>query len=130
MEEPSPGGRCSEIASDIFVALLTVAQLIFFASFHEYIAWYTTAPDGSVTRQSLLTDDYFAWLPFPTVASINMSYEEAAAVPVRGADRFVQDRGSDFPKRTHRGGAGRGRNRPALSAGTDGRGPPLRRRRG
>ena len=70
MEEPSLGGRCGDIASDIFVALVTVAQLVFFTSFHKYIAWYTTAADGSVTRQSLLTDDYFAWLPFPIIASI------------------------------------------------------------
>jgi hypothetical protein len=70
MEEPSPGGRCGEIASDMSVALVTVAQLIFFTFFHKYIAWYTTGPDGAVTRLSMLTDDYFTWLPFPITASI------------------------------------------------------------
>ena len=70
MEETPSGGRCGEIASDLSVALVTVAQLIFLIFFHEYIAWYTTGPDGSATRQSLLTDEYFTWLPFPIVASI------------------------------------------------------------
>jgi hypothetical protein len=52
------------------VVFVTVAQLIFFAFFHQYIAWYITEPDGSVTRLSMLTDDYFTWLPFPITASI------------------------------------------------------------
>jgi hypothetical protein len=38
--------------------------------FCEYIAWYSKGPDGSITRQSLLTDDYFTWLPFPIAASV------------------------------------------------------------
>jgi len=49
---------------------VTVASLIFFTFFHKYIAWYTTEPDGSVTRLSMLTDDYFIWLPIPIAASI------------------------------------------------------------
>jgi len=49
---------------------VTLTQLIFFAFFHKYIAWYTTAPDGSVTRLSMLTDDYFIWLPIMITASI------------------------------------------------------------
>jgi len=68
--ESSPQGRCGEIVSDISIIVVTVAQLIFFTYFHKYIAWYTTEPDGSVTRLSLLTDDYFTWLPFPITASI------------------------------------------------------------
>ena len=62
--------RASQIASDIFIILVTAANLIFFAFFHKYIAWYTTGPDGSVTRLSMLTDDYFTWLPIPITASI------------------------------------------------------------
>ncbi len=62
--------RASQIASDIFIILVTAANLIFFAFFHKYIAWYTTGPDGSVTRLSMLTDDYFIWLPIPITASI------------------------------------------------------------
>ena len=68
--ESSSEGRCGEIASDLSIIFVTVAQLIFFRYFYEYIAWYTRAPDGSITRLSLLTDDYFTWLPFPTIASI------------------------------------------------------------
>ena len=68
--ESSSQGRCGEIASDMSIILVTVAQLIFFTSFHEYIAWPITEPDGSVTRLSMLTDAYFTWLPFPITASI------------------------------------------------------------
>ncbi len=62
--------RTGEIGSHISIIFVTAAQLIFFAFFHEYIAWYTTEPDGSVTRLSMLTDDYFIWLPIPITASI------------------------------------------------------------
>jgi hypothetical protein len=68
--EASPGSRCGDIASDMATILVTVVQLIFLTFFHEYIAWYSTGPDGSVTRLSMLTDDYFTWLPFPITASI------------------------------------------------------------
>jgi hypothetical protein len=69
VESPSRS-RCGEIASDLLIILVTVTQLIFFVFFYEYIAWYSTGPDGGITRQSLLTDDYFTWLPFPIAASI------------------------------------------------------------
>ncbi len=62
--------RIGQIASDIFIILVTTANLIFLTRFHKYIAWYTTGPDGSVTRLSMLTDDYFIWLPIPVTASI------------------------------------------------------------
>jgi hypothetical protein len=52
------------------IILITAAQLIFLTFFHRYIAWPTTAPDGTVTRLSMLTDAYFTWLPFPITASI------------------------------------------------------------
>jgi hypothetical protein len=68
--ESSSQSRCGDIASDVLIIFVTVAQLIFFTLFHEYIAWYTTGPDGGVTRLSMLTDDYFNWLPFPVTASI------------------------------------------------------------
>ncbi len=68
--ESSAGGRCGEAASNLAVVLVTVAQLIFFTRYHEYISWLTTGPDGTVTRQSMLTDSYFTWLPFPVTASV------------------------------------------------------------
>ena len=68
--ESSRGSRCGEIAEDLFIILVTAVQLIFLTFFHEYIAWYTTEPDRTVTRLSMLTDDYFTWLPFPITASI------------------------------------------------------------
>jgi len=61
---------CGEIASHISMILVTVANLIFITLFHQYIAWYTIEPDGSVTRLSMLTDGYFTWLPIPITASI------------------------------------------------------------
>ena len=70
MESSSQSGRCGDIASDLSIIFVTIVQLVFFTRFHEYIAWYTTEPDGSVTRLSMLTDDYFTWLPFPITASI------------------------------------------------------------
>ena len=68
--ESSSGGRCSEIGSDLAVIFITVVQLVFLTRFYQVIAWSTTQADGSVTRVSLLTADYFTWLPFPVVASI------------------------------------------------------------
>jgi hypothetical protein len=68
--EASSRSRTGEIGEDVSIILVTAAQLIFFVFFHKYIAWYTTAPDGSATRLSMLTDDYFTWLPFPITASI------------------------------------------------------------
>ena len=61
--ELSRRSRTGEIGSHISMIFVTVANLIFFTSFHKYIAWYATEPDGSVTRLSILTDDYFIWLP-------------------------------------------------------------------
>ncbi len=68
--ELSPRSRTGEIGSHISMIFVTVAQLIFITFFHKYIAWYTTEPDGSVTRLSMLTSDYFIWLPIPIIASI------------------------------------------------------------
>ena len=68
--EPSSQSKTSEFSSDIFMILVTVANLIFFTFFHKYIAWFTTESDGSVTRLSMLTDEYFIWLPIAITASI------------------------------------------------------------
>ena len=68
--ESSPRNRPGEIGENVMIILVTVAQLIFFTFFHRYIAWPTTAPDGTLTRLSMLTDAYFTWLPFPIAASI------------------------------------------------------------
>ena len=66
----SPKNKTGETSSHIAMILVTLANLIFFAFFHRYIAWFTTEPDGTVTRLSMTTGDYFTWLPFPIVASI------------------------------------------------------------
>ena len=68
--ESSPQSKSGEVTSHIFIILVTLAQLIFFTGFHKYISWNTTEPDGSVTRLSMLTDDYFIWLPIMIAGSI------------------------------------------------------------
>ncbi|MFC2004976.1 hypothetical protein ACFLUY_01985 [Chloroflexota bacterium] len=68
--ELSPRVRSGEVSIHIFIILVTLAQLIFFTRFHKYIAWNVTEPDGSATRISMLTDDYFTWLPIMITGSI------------------------------------------------------------
>ncbi len=68
--ESSPRTRTGETSSHIAIIFVTLAQLIFFTFFHKYIAWNITEPDGSVTQLSMLTDDYFIWLPIMITASI------------------------------------------------------------
>ncbi len=62
--------RTGEIGSHISIIFVTLVHLIFFTRFHKYIAWHTTEADGNVTRLSMLTDDYFTWLPIMITASI------------------------------------------------------------
>ncbi|MFC1938374.1 DUF4870 domain-containing protein [Chloroflexota bacterium] len=52
-------GRIAGYSASIFWNLVL---LIFFSFFHQYIAWYNIEPDGSITRLSMLTNDYFVWL--------------------------------------------------------------------
>ncbi len=60
-------GRIAGYSASIF---WNVVLLILFSFFHQYIAWYHGAPDGSVTRLSMLTGDYFIWLPILVTALI------------------------------------------------------------
>ena len=62
--------RAGRISSDVFIILVTAANLIFLTGFHKYIAWHVTAADGTVSRLSMITDDYFTWLPIPVTASV------------------------------------------------------------
>ena len=62
--------RSGLIATDIFIIVVTAINLIFLTRYHRYIAWRHTEPDGSVTRLSLLTQDYFRWVRIPVTASI------------------------------------------------------------
>jgi hypothetical protein len=60
-------GRIAGYSASIF---WNVVLLIFFSFFHQYIAWYHVEPDGSVTRLSMLTSDYFSWLPILVTALV------------------------------------------------------------
>jgi hypothetical protein len=53
-------GRIAGYSVAIFWNLILV---IFFSFFNQYIAWYHVEPDGSVTRLTMLTGEYFLWLP-------------------------------------------------------------------
>ena len=60
-------GRVTGYSASIF---WNVVLLIFFSFFHKYIAWYHIQPDESVTRLSMLTSDYFTWLPILITALV------------------------------------------------------------
>jgi len=60
-------GRIAGYSASIFWG---VVSLIFFAFFHQYIAWYHVEPDGSLARLSILTSDYFIWLPILVTALV------------------------------------------------------------
>jgi uncharacterized membrane protein len=63
MEEYFTGSRAGRIGGYSASIFWNVVLLVFFSFFHQFIAWYHVEPDGSVTRLSLLTGDYFVWLP-------------------------------------------------------------------
>ncbi|MFC1873935.1 DUF4870 domain-containing protein [Chloroflexota bacterium] len=61
-------GRITGYSASIF---WNVVLLIFFSFFHQYIAWYHVEPDGGITRlPTMLTSDYFAWLPILVTALV------------------------------------------------------------
>lgn len=68
--ESSSSKRTEEIVGYLFMILITAANLIFFSFFYKYIAWYATEPNGDIIRISVLTGDYFIWLPIVITASI------------------------------------------------------------
>ncbi|MBE0431733.1 MAG: DUF4870 domain-containing protein [Dehalococcoidia bacterium] len=67
---PSRRARADTIAGYSVVIFFNVALLIFFTFFHRYIAWYSTNPDGSITRLPLLTAEYFTFLPILVTAFV------------------------------------------------------------
>jgi uncharacterized membrane protein len=62
--------RAGRIAGYGAVIFWNVVLLVFFSFFHQYIAWYHVEPDGGVTRLSMLTSDYFIWLPILVTALV------------------------------------------------------------
>src|SRR4030042_3116136 len=62
------GTRAGRIAGYSAAIFWNLVLLIFFSFFHRYIAWYHIKPDGSVIGLSILTNDYFAWLPIMITA--------------------------------------------------------------
>ncbi len=70
VEDYFTGTRAGRVAGYSASMFWNVVLLIFFSFFHQYIAWYHIEPDGSVTRLSLLTSDYFIWLSILITALI------------------------------------------------------------
>jgi hypothetical protein len=64
VDDYSRGARAGRVAGYSFAIFWNLVLLVFFSFFHRYIAWYHVQPDGSVIGLPLLTDAYFAWLPF------------------------------------------------------------------
>jgi uncharacterized membrane protein len=62
--------RAGRIAGYSAAIFWNVVLLIFFSFFHQYIAWYHTEPDGSITRLPMLTGQYFSWLPILVTALV------------------------------------------------------------
>ena len=79
--------QTGETSSHISIILVTLAQFIFFAFFHKYIAWPITGSDGNVTRLSMLTDDYFTWLPIMITGSIIVVIASIVMI-IHGGYRF------------------------------------------
>ena len=66
--------RAAQITGYGFAIFWNVAILIFLTFFNEYIAWYDTAADGTVTRLPMLTDAFNTWLPiFIVVTSLTIA---------------------------------------------------------
>jgi len=66
MEEFFQNTRNARIASSSVAIAWSIALLVFFSFFHEYIAYYhpeTVGGDVTWSRLPLLTSDYYAWLP-------------------------------------------------------------------
>jgi hypothetical protein len=70
MEERFARTRAGRIAGYSALIFWNVVLLIFLSFFYQYIAWYHTEPDGSVTRLSMLNSDYFIWLPILITALV------------------------------------------------------------
>jgi len=68
VDDYSTRTRAIRIAGYGAAIFWSVVLLIFFSFFHQYIAWYHIEPDGGVTRLSMLTNDYFIWLPILVTA--------------------------------------------------------------
>ncbi|MFC1921213.1 DUF4870 domain-containing protein [Chloroflexota bacterium] len=64
------GSRAGRITGYSAAIFWNTVLLIFFSFFHKYIAWYQIEPDGGVNRISVLTGDYFIWLPIFVTALI------------------------------------------------------------
>ena len=74
LEEYITRSRAGRVTGYSFSIFWNVVVLIFLTFFYKYVAWYSTAPDGGVTRTPLLTDEYTTWLPiFITATSLTIA---------------------------------------------------------
>jgi uncharacterized membrane protein len=64
------GTRAVRVAGYSATIFFNVVLIVFFSFFYRYIAWYRTEPHGGVMTSSLLTSDYFTWLPVLVAALV------------------------------------------------------------
>ncbi len=62
--------RAGRIIGYSMAIFWNIVLLIFFAFFYEYVAWYSTEADGSLTITPMLTSDYLIWLPIFIMALV------------------------------------------------------------
>jgi len=68
------GGRIGRVVGYSIAIVWNLALLIFLSFFYKYVAWYTTEPDGSISRLPVLTGEYLTWLPiFITVTILSIA---------------------------------------------------------
>lgn len=77
----SRAGRITGYSATIF---WDIVLIVFFTGFHQYIAWYHVE-NGVLTRSSMLTNEYFAWLPILVTA---LAISIAANIILIANDRY------------------------------------------
>jgi len=82
-------GRAGRITSSAFVIAWSLALLIFFNFFNQYIAYYNNETVGNVSiwvRESILTGEFSSWLPILTIALVLSMVGHAILIAI---DKYV-----------------------------------------
>jgi len=85
-DDRSAGGRAGRAAGYGVAIVINVILLVFFAFFHEYVAFYYSDSAGGITRVPVLTDTYFDFLPILVTALV---ITIAAYIVLLAYDRYL-----------------------------------------
>ncbi len=85
-DDRSGSGRAGRAAGYGVTIVVNVILLVFFAFFHEYVAFYYSDSAGGITRMPILTDAYFAFLPILVTALV---ITIAAYIVLIAYDRYL-----------------------------------------